>query len=135
MSETKKGTLIHLGFGFVVATFVVILGWDSGHTLFHLLCDGCFVAAVLLLGSGGLKFVRNRGAFDMMTYSIKTVFHIHLPFTKMNSPLEEREEDFMDYKERVSEKRKSSAELLWAGLAYMIAALVFFVLYLLTSGA
>ena len=135
MSEKQKNILIHICIGAVIAAAVGLLGWTRGHSLLRLLCDGCFVSAVLLLGSGGLKFARNQGTFDMMTYSLKAVFHLHYPFSKMNSPLEEREEDFVEYKERKQEKRKSYAELLWAGLVYLIASVVFFVIYLLAAGA
>jgi hypothetical protein len=64
---------------------------------------------------------------------MKTVFHLHFPFSKMNSPLEEREEDFVEYKERKKAQRKSSAVMLWAGLVYFVAAAVFLVIYLLTA--
>lgn len=134
MSEKQKGILFHVCTGAVIAVAVAMLGWSRGHAVLRLLCDGCFVAAVVLLGSGGLKFARNQGTFDMFTYSMKTVFHLHYPFSKMNSPLEEREEDFIDYKERKRAKRKSSAELLWAGLLYLVAAVVFLVIYLLAAG-
>ena len=133
MSEKQKGILIHIGAGAVIAVAVAVLGWYRGHSVLRMFCDGCFVAAVVLLGSGGLKFARNQGTFDMMTYSMKAVFHLHYPFSKMNSPLEEREEDFIDYKQRKQAKRKSSAELLWAGLGYLAAAVVFLVIYLLAA--
>ena len=130
----KKGFFIHICAGAVIAVAVGALGWSRGHAVLRLLCDGCFVAAVLLLGSGGLKFARNQGTFDMMAYSLRTVFHLHFPFSKMNSPLDEQKEDFVEYKERKQEKRKSSAELLWAGLLYLVVSLVFFVIYLLVNG-
>ena len=134
MDEKRKNFLIYLGFGIVIATLVVVLNWNNGYAWIHMLCDGCFVAAVLLLGFGGLKFARNQGVFDMFSYSIKSVFHLHYPFTKMNSPLEEREESFVDYKERKQAQRKSPREILWAGLVYLVLALVLFVIYLPTSG-
>lgn len=126
---------MHVCAGAVIATAVAILGWTRGHSWLRMLCDGCFVAAVLLLGSGGLKFARNQGTFDMMAYSMKSVFHLHYPFSKMNSPLEEKEEDFMDYKERKRAQRKPADELLWSGLIYLIGSAVFLALYLLTAGA
>ena len=132
MSDKQKSILFQICTGAVIAVAVAILGWSRGHGVLRMLCDGCFVAAVFLLGSGGLKFARNQGTFDMMSYSMKTVFHLHFPFSKMNSPLEEREEDFMEYKERKKAKRKSSADMLWAGLVYFVAAAVFLVIYLLT---
>lgn len=135
MSDKQKGFLLHITTGAVIAVAVATLGWTRGHTVLRMLCDGCFIAAVVLLGSGGLKFARNQGTFDMMTYSIKSVFHLHFPFAKMNSPLEEREEDFVDYKERKRAKRKSPADMLWAGLVYLVLAVVFLVIYLLAAGA
>jgi hypothetical protein len=135
MTEKQKGILLHVCTGAVIATAVAILGWTRGHSWLRMLCDGCFVAAVMLLGSGGLKFARNQGTFDMMGYSMKSVFHLHFPFAKMNSPLEEREEDFMDYKERKKAQRKPAGDLLWSGLIYLIASAVFLALYLLTAGA
>ena len=135
MNEKQKGILIHLCVGAVIAGAVMILGLSRGHSVLRILCDGCFVAAVMLLGSGGLKFARNQGAFDMMAYGVKTAFHLHYPFSKMNSPLDEREEDFVAYKERKRAQRKSSAEILWAGLVYLVASVVFLVIYLLAAGA
>lgn len=134
MTDKQKGILVHVCAGAVIATAVAILGWTRGHGWLRMLCDGCFVAAVLLLGSGGLKFARNQGTFDMMSYSLKSVFHLHYPFAKMNSPLEEKEEDFMDYKERKRAQRKPAGELLWSGLIYLIASAVFLVIYLVTAG-
>ena len=71
----------------------------------------------------------------MMAYGLKAAFHLHYPFSRMNSPLEEKEEDFVAYQERKRSERKSSAELLWAGLAYMIATVIFLVIDLLATGA
>ena len=132
MNDKQKGILIHLCFGAVVAAVVIMLNWDRGYPFSQLFCDGCFVAGVLLLGFGGLKFVRNQGFFDMLTYSVTTTFQLHFPFSKMNSPLEERNEDFMDYKERKRESRKPAAELLWAGLIYLILAVIAYAVYSFT---
>ena len=135
MSEKRKSILFQICTGAVIAAAVAILGWTRGHSVLRMLCDGCFVAAVILLGMGGLKFARNQGTFDMMTYSLKAVFHLHFPFSKMNSPLEEREEDFADYKERKRAKRKSPSDMLWAGLLYLLASVVFLGIYLLANEA
>ena len=113
MTDLKKGVLIYTVLGGLIAVGVIVLNairYD--YVLTHLLCDGFFVAAVVLLGFGGLKFTRNQGVFDMFSYSISNVFTLHYPFTKMNSPFEERQESFVDYKERKRAKRKSAAELL-----------------------
>ena len=132
MDERRKRFLVDVIFGAVVAAAVIVINAGRGHAVTRMLCDGSFVAGVLLLGTGGLKFFRNEGMFDIFSYSIKSVFTIHYPFAKMNSPLEEKKkEDFAAYKERKKEKRKSPADLLWAGLLYMALAAVFFAVYLL----
>ena len=135
MDEKRKRFLINLAFGAVITVVVMLITARRDFGFIHLLCDGCFVAAVLLLGTGGLKFVRNEGVFDIFSYSIKSVFDVHYPFSKMHSPLEEkRKEDYATYKERKKEQRKPAADLLWAGLVYLALAAVFFVVYLLVSG-
>ena len=132
MSERRKRFIADMVFGVLVAGAVIAINAGRGHAVTRLLCDGFFVAGVLLLGTGGLKFVRNEGMFDIFTYSIKSVFTIHYPFAKMKSPLEEKKaEDFPTYKERKREKRKSPADLLWAGLVFMALAAVSFAVYLL----
>ena len=135
MTEKRKGILIHLGIGAVIAVAVIVLNWSKGYAFSHLLCDGFFVAAVALLGSGGLKYTRNQGMFDMLTYSLSTTFQLHYPFTKMNSPLEERQESFVDYKERKRTKRKPATELLWSGLVYLVLALIMLGVDFLIAGA
>ena len=52
---------------------------DQGYGLLRQLCDGCFVAAVLLLGAGVLRYVTNQGAFDVLGYGLQSVFHLHVP--------------------------------------------------------
>lgn len=134
MTNLKKGIIIHLCIGAAIVIGVIVLNWQYEYLWSHLLCDGFFVAAVVLLGFGGLKFTRNQGVFDMLMYSVSSTFQIHYPFTKMDSPLQERQETFLDYKERKRAKRKSAAELLWAGLVYLVLALIFLVVDLLLSG-
>lgn len=134
MTNLKKGIIIHLVLGLAIVIGVIVLNWQYEYRWTHLLCDGFFVAAVVLLGFGGLKFTRNQGMFDMLTYSVSSVFQIHYPFSKMDSPLQDRQESFLDYKERKRAKRKSAAELLWSGLVYLVLALIFLVVDLLISG-
>lgn len=134
MTNLKKGIIIHLVLGLAIVIGVIVLNWQYEYHWTHLLCDGFFVAAVVLLGFGGLKFTRNQGMFDMLTYSVSSVFQIHYPFSKMDSPLQDRQESFLDYKERKRAKRKSAAELLWSGLVYLVLALIFLVVDLLMSG-
>lgn len=131
MDDNLKKICIWLGLGLAVTAGVAYLDWTRGYAVIHMLCDGFFVTAVLFLGMGGLKFFRNKGTFDVMSYSVSSVFQLHFPFVKMDSPLNARQEDFADYKERKKAKRKPASDLLWAGLVYLVLALIMLVVYLL----
>lgn len=131
MSDRQKDILINFCIGCVIAVLVVWMNWDRDLGLFHRLCDGFFVAAVMLLGSGGLKYARNQGMFDMMSYGVQSVFQLYMPGTRKNTTLDGRPEEFVDYKERKRSERKSSAGLLWAGLGHAIISGVCFAVYLL----
>lgn len=130
MSENKKKILINLALGLVIVIAVTVLSWSSEYPLVHKLCDAFFVAAVLLLGFGGLKAVRNAGSFDMISYGIKSALYITLPWMKSNSPLERKDEDFAAYKERKREERKPAADLLIAGSVYLGLASILLIIYL-----
>lgn len=129
MSQQTKSFIFWLILGLFTTAGVVALNWYQEYTWPHMLCDGFFSTAVLMLGMGGLKYVRNQGVFDMMSYSISNVFQIHYPFSKMDSPLNARQEEFVDYKERKKAKRKSAADLLWAGLVYVVLSGIMLVVY------
>ena len=131
MKEKLKLIIIWLVLGLALSALAVAMSWNQGYSWSHLLCDGFFFAAVMLLGMGGLKFFRNKGTFDMMSYSVSSVFQLHFPFVKMDSPLNARQEDFADYKERKKAKRKPASDLLWAGLVYLVLDVIMLVVYLL----
>lgn len=130
MSENWKKLLISLISGMVIAVVVVALNWSSGYPIIHKLCDGFFVAAVVLLGVGGLKVARNAGNFDMISYGVKSALYITLPWLKSNSPLEHKEEDFVSYKERKRGERKPANDLLIAGVVYLVLASMLLIVYL-----
>ena len=119
MKEKLKLIIIWLVLGLALSALAVAMSWNQGYSWSHLLCDGFFFAAVMLLGMGGLKFFRNRGAFDMMSYSISSVFQLYNPFAKLGKG---EQEEFADYKERKEAQRKSPSDLLWAGLVYLVLA-------------
>lgn len=125
MTHGRKTFLVSLGVGLVIGIIVFFLNTQNMESLFGRLCDGCFVAAVMVLGAGGLKFASNKGAFDMMGYSLKSVFHIHLPGTKTSNETE----DFYDYTQRKAGKRRGASGILLAGLVYLVLASIFLILY------
>lgn len=130
MSEKIKKLIPYFAAGVVIFVVVIVLNRDQDYTLIHRLCDGFFVAGALLLGMGGLKFCRNQGAFDMISYGVVSTFHNHFPGAKMDSPLQERE-DYVSYAERKRAERKSPKEFFVVGSAFMIPAVILLVVYML----
>lgn len=128
MKETRKSFLISLLAGAVVTAAVCFFNASSGLGAAHLLCDGFFVAAVVVAGSGGLLFVRNQGLFDIMSFGIKSVFQIHWPWTAPRTA-DEGKESFFEYKDRKRGQRKSPAGTLLAGAVYVVLAFVMLAAY------
>ena len=113
--------------GAVIAIAIILitdrqLGWESA------LCDGFFVAGVLILGSGGLKFVRNQGQFDVITYGVSHWFTNRWSGLSPMSQ-EHRDEDLAEYKERKREERKSPLGLVIAGVIYLVLAGIMLLFY------
>ncbi|MCD7755185.1 MAG: DUF3899 domain-containing protein [Firmicutes bacterium] len=127
MSERGKQFLISMGVGLAVAIGVFFLNSQDLESIAGRISDGCFVAAVVLLGFGGLVFARNQGTFDMMAYSVSSVFRIHVP----GSAIGKEKEDFADYKERKAAARKSPSGMLLAGVIYLVVSLVLLGVYYL----
>lgn len=125
----KKKVIINLVVGLVMAVVVFFLNWETDRTLFHRLCDSCFVAGVMLMGVGGLKWARNAGAFDMMSYGLSSALDMTFPWIKR----EHKDADFVAYKERKQEERKPASDLLIAGAVYLALAVIFLILYQLTT--
>lgn len=129
MGEKYKSFFINLGVGVPVVVLVYWLDAGRGYPFLHCLCDGFFVAAVLLLGVGGLRGVRNKGVFDVVGFGISSVAKITFPFLKG-----EQEEDIYDYRQRKAERRKEAGGLLAAGTVYLILSVLVLCLYYMTRG-
>ena len=124
MSEKVRDLLIHLVTGAVIAVAVFSLNLGREFGALRSLCDGLFVAAVFLLGIGGIKAARNKGTFDVAGYGVRHVLDITIPAFRR-----EEKEDMRQYQERKARERKSSAGLLLAGLVYLALAAVALVIY------
>ena len=115
--------------GLLCAAIVVYYRWNPERLLFHQLCDGAFVAGVILVGIGGLKFARNGGTFDIMVWGLDSVVRTTFPWM-----LKERQDvDFVAYKERKRESRQSAKPELLSGAVYLVLSLIFLVIYLAQS--
>ena len=88
------------------------------------LCDGFFVAAVLLGGLGGLTWVRNQGVFDSAVYSVKTAFSVR--WRMFGDYRESREE----YQDRKAKGRGPAGPLLLAGGVYLLVSVALLAGYL-----
>lgn len=129
MTEKRKKLLINLITGFLVAVIVIAFGWDAEKSICHQLCDGTFVAAVILLGIGGLKFARNGGTFDIVVFGIGSAVRMMFPWL-----LKERKDaDYAAYIARKKETRQSAKPELLAGAVYLALALIFLVIYSLQA--
>ena len=131
MTEFQKSVLGNLAGGAVICAVAIVLELELGYPLIHLLSDGFFVAAVMLLGSGGIMAARNAGCFDLMGYSMKTLFGMMTPGSRLGDPSER--ETFVDYREKKAEKRRSPGPTLLAGAVYLVLAGIMLTVYFLTT--
>ena len=92
----------------------------------RMLCDGTFVAGILLACFGGLVLVSAGGAFDAMGFAVHTLL-------RKFSPRKDRFNSRMTYVEfaerRREKKRKNPGCLLFTGLAFLAAAVLCLTLY------
>lgn len=113
--------------GLIIAVLVIVVNWRLQQPFVQRLCDGAFVAGVLLVGMGGLKFVRNQGFFDIPSYGISYTIHMAIPAL---GPL--KDEDLLSYKERKKEERKPAGDMIIAGCVYLVLAAILLVIYNMT---
>ncbi len=125
MKEKKKDFLIYLAVGFVIAAAVFALNLSRDYEVVRCLCDGFFVASVMLLGLGGIKTARNQGVFDVMGYGAKSTLETFLPFLKKT----DEKEDIYQYKERKAAERRGSAAMLLAGGVYLALSVIALIFY------
>ena len=125
MRETKKGLLSALAAGAAIAAAVCALNVSRGYGWSRSVCDGLFVASVMLLGTGAIRAVGNRGAFDVAGYGLHTVLEMALPFLRRtDGGCSGEKEDIHQYRIRREAQRKSPTGLLLAGGVYFILSLV-----------
>ena len=124
MNDKLRDFLINLVIGAVVGAAVLALNLSREFGALRSLCDGLFVAAVFLLGIGGIKAARNKGTFDVAGYGLRHVVDITIPAFRRGE-----KEDMRQYQERKAAERKSSRGLLLAGLVYLALAAVALVIY------
>lgn len=89
------------------------------------LSDGCFVAAVLLVGVGALTWISCTGFFDIFSYAVKSLLVL---FTSLRKPKDQI--SFYDYKLLKEEKRGAAPRfILHVGLVFLGLSVLFLALY------
>lgn len=131
MNKKLKSFLVSFAVGAVLCALVILINRDQGYGTLRQLCDGCFVAAVLLLGVGVLRFVANQGVFDVLGYGVQSVFHLHVPGASIGNARDQ--ETMQGYQARKAKKRKSPAGLLYAGLVWLAVSAVLLIVFEMTA--
>lgn len=130
----KKKTLKSIGiqFGIAAALSVAVafangLSFsDESSLIWHHLCDGFFIIAVMYVGVGSLMWISTTGFFDIFGYAVKFIAYRFSP--------SHRDEKFtyFDYKCEQNDKRDAKPmthTVLIAGLFVMACAVVCLMLY------
>ena len=114
-------------FAIAVGALVFFTNPQGSGDLFRRICDAFFAPGALLLGSAGLTWCRNQGAFDLLTYGITSVFHTHVPGASIGHAQDEKE-DFLTYRDRKAASRKPPYGTLWVGLVLTALSVVLVVM-------
>lgn len=132
MNKKAANYLFASVFGLVVAFLVAwlrgIFTAEDVLSVIKCLCDGFFVAAVLLGGIGLLSWCSNEGAFDMLSYSMSTLWRV--TFARKEGW---KKESYGDYKDRKHEKSREFSYFLWVALVYLVLSIGLTVAYLSMS--
>ena len=129
MSAKVRDFLLNLAVGAAVAASVFALNLSREYGVLRCICDGFFVAAVLLLGIGGIKAARNKGSFDVAGFGLRHVVDMTIPALRRGE-----KEDMQQYRERKALERKSSVGLLLAGGVYLVLSVIALIVYELAGG-
>lgn len=127
MTNKRKTYFTEALLGLAIMAYVVFINRDSGHSLVHVLCDGSFVAAVLLLGTGGILFCKEKGAFDIFGYGMKSALGLLVPGVSVLD--DGTREDYYSYCERKAKERKKRHQPLLVGACFLALSLVLMGVY------
>lgn len=131
----KKWSLVLLRYGITAAVGLVIsalTAWRQGFAWTlpfaqnaRYLSDGCFVAAILLVGVGALTWISCTGFFDIFSYAVKSLLVL---FTSLRKPKDQI--GFYEYKLLKEEKRGAAPRfILYVGLLFTGLSVLFLALY------
>lgn len=121
----SKWVSVLLRYGVTAVIGVVISAMTAWHQGFawsqsfalnaRYVSDGCFVAAVLLVGVGALSWISCTGFFDIFSYAIKSILVLFTPLRKPQDHI-----SFYDYKQLKAGKRGKSPRFIFdVGLIFL----------------
>lgn len=112
------GALISVGIVFIASR-------GSSRSFSYHLCNGLFVAAVILMGIGGLTMINKQGLFDIILFGFRQIRQILFSGAGTDGS-KKVDRDFNAFKKEKFAKRVGLWNWLLVGLFYFLAA--FFVL-------
>lgn len=120
MRINGKSVAVGISFCLIAASILLFIRRDSLAGIadaYSLLSDLCFTVGVMLVGMGGLNYASDCGLFDPFYYT----------FYKISS---DGAMNYGDYKASRRENKKESAPMMVTGAGFILASVVFCVLYL-----
>ena len=123
-AEPGKAWIVCLICGAAVTALVAVYRaagayQEETQKLWFSVCDGAFVAAVLLIGLGLLIWIGSTGMFDTLTYAAHSLKHMLLPF----GGKKETRPDYYHYKLAKEEKRRPvPVSMLGSGVLFLLLA-------------
>lgn len=116
--------IIAAGIGLVISVSYTLLALrGSSRSLPHLLCNGLFIASVILLGFGGLSLVNKAGFFDIVQFGFKQVKETVKYGITMNRDARV-DTDYQGFQREKRLNRKGKWSWVIAGCFYFVAAFI-----------
>lgn len=115
--------------GFLVILFVFfyqhIFSAPNTKDIWRIISDACYLAGVLIFGSGVLVWVSNEGAFHMMSYGVKKVVNLFRKEENKSS----MEKTYFEYHLAMQDEKKHVKPILLVGGIYLILAIISTIIY------
>ncbi len=109
---------------FLAAYLMGVFSANHTRQLFGALSDACYIPGILLSGIAAISWAGSLGTFDMIGYSMKTLF-----FFLPNNDLK-KNRTFYDYRHNKDEKgRKWFCEMLIVGLIFILLGCICLIVY------
>lgn len=92
--------------------------------VFHILCDSFSITGVICCCIAGLFFCSNKGAYDGLFFGVRQAIGV-----MFKDPHKFKYKDLYEYKQAKAKKRVEFKYILWIGLVYLLAGIIFLVVY------